>query len=232
MTITTVTTVFPPGGSGTLTITDTTAEAIIAQNLLITAQNATLVTMLAAQQASASNLELCSKTLDELHKRMMEANAQNIKNSGDFKTMLTGMANISNTLTAQATVQKMSYIDQQKNNQFQQATTNASLARGGHPPTVVQPAEILATIQTTIQDVTTLNAQVRVTNIVTSTIEESIIGAVETSSKWFAQTVIGSFLIEQYASLKAGVAYIFSAEFIEDSINAAKRLINKVKSGG
>lgn len=219
-------------GPGTTTIVDDAAAAIILQNGLITAQNATLVSMLAAQQATASNLELCSKTLDAIHKRMMEANAQAVKSSGDFKTMLTGMANISNTLTAQATVQKMSYIDQQKNNQFQQATTNASLARGGHPPTVVPPVDIVTTVQATIQDVTMLNAQVKVTNIVTNTIEESIIGATETSAKWFAQTVVGSFLIEQYALLKAGVSYVFSSEFIEDSINAAKRLINKVKSGG
>jgi hypothetical protein len=126
----------------------------------------------------------------------------------------------------------MAYIDQQKNNQFTQTATNAALARGGHPAVVVPPADIVTTVQTTIQDVTMLNAQVKVTNIVTTTIEESILGAVETSTKWFAQTVVGSFLIEQYASLKAGVAYVFSAEFIEDAIDTGQRLINKVKAGG
>jgi hypothetical protein len=188
--------------------------------------------MLAAQQATASNLELCAKSLSNIHKRLEESNAQAVLNSGNFKTMLTGMANISNTMQAQSTTQKMMYLDQQKNNLFTQTATNASLARGGHPPTVVPPADIVATIQTTIQEVTQLNALVAATNLVTNAIQDSIAYAYTTSTQWFAQTVVGTFLAEQYASLKAGVAYIFSAEFIEDTIDAAQRLVNKVKSGG
>ena len=219
-------------GPGTTTIVDDVAAAILAQNTLITAQNATLVTMLAAQQAAASNLELCAKKLTSIDNRMKEANAQSVLDSGNAKTMLTGMASIANTMQGQATTQKMAYLDQQKNNQFQQATTNASLARGGHPATVVPAPDILATMQSTIQDVTTLNVQIATTNVVSNAIQESIIGAYETSTKWFAQTVVGTFLAEQYASLKAGVSYVFSAEFIEDTIDAAQRLVNKGKSGG
>lgn len=135
-------------------------------------------------------------------------------------------------MQAQSTTTKMMYLDQQKNNQFTQTATNAALARGGHPAVVVPPADIVATIQTTIQEVTTLNAQVAATNLVTNAIQDSISSAYTTSTQWFAQTIVGTFLAEQYASLKAGVAYIFSAEFIKDAVDAGKRLVNNAKAGG
>ena len=232
MSLTTITTVFPPGGSGTITIADTTAEAIIAQNALITAQNATLVTMLAAQQAAAINMGGCWEKLADIEIRLRNSETRAVQDAGTMKTVLTGMASIANTLQGQATTQKMMYLDQQKNNQFQQATTNASLARGGHPPTVVAPADIITTVQTTIQDVTMLNAQIATTNVVTNAIQDSIIGAYETSTKWFAQTLVGSWLIEEWALVKAKVAYIFSAEFIKDGVDLGKRIFTNTKAGG
>jgi hypothetical protein len=219
-------------GPGTTTIVDDAAAAIIAQNALITTQNATLVTMLAAQQAAAINMGGCWEKLADIEIRLRSAEARAVEDSANMKTVLTGMASISNTMQAQSTTTKMMYLDQQKNNQFTQTATNAALARGGHPAVVVPPADIVATIQTTIQEVTTLNAQVAATNLVTNAIQDSISSAYTTSTQWFAQTIVGTFLAEQYASLKAGVAYIFSAEFIKDAVDAGKRLVNNAKAGG
>lgn len=219
-------------GPGTTTIVDDAAAAIIEQNILITAQNTTLLAMLAAQQAAAINMGGCWEKLADIEIRMRNSETRAVQDAGTMKTVLTGMASIANTLQAQATTQKMAYLDQQKNNQFQQATTNASLARGGHPPTVVPPADIVATVQSTIQDVTMLNAQIATTNVVTNAIQDSIIGAYETSTKWFAQTLVGSWLIEEWALVKAKVAYIFSAEFIKDGVDLGKRLFSNAKAGG
>ena len=219
-------------GPGTTTIVDDAAAAIIEQNVLITTQNATLVTMLAAQQAAAINMGGCWEKLADIEIRLRSAEARAIEDSANMKTVLTGMASISNTMQAQSTTQKMMYLDQQKNNQFTQTATNAALARGGHPAVVVPPADIVATIETTIQEVTTLNAQVAATNLVTNAIQDSISYAYTTSTQWFAQTIVGTFLAEQYASLKAGVAYIFSAEFIKDAVDAGKRLVSNAKAGG
>ena len=219
-------------GPGTTTIVDDAAAAIIQQNALITTQNATLVTMLAAQQAAAINMGGCWEKLADIEIRLRSAEARAVEDSANMKTVLTGMASISNTMQAQSTTQKMMYLDQQKNNQFTQTATNAALARGGHPAVVVPPADIVATIQTTIQEVTTLNAQVAATNLVTNAIQDSISYAYTTSTQWFAQTIVGTFLAEQYASLKAGVAYIFSAEFIKDAVDAGKRLVSNAKAGG
>lgn len=227
---TTITTAFP--AAGTITIVDTTAIAVDLLTAQITAQNVILTASLAAQQAAAINMGGCWEKLVDIEIRLRTAETRAVADAGNMKTVLTGMASISNTLNSQATTQQMAYLDQQKNNQFQQATTNASLARGGHPPTVVPPADILATIQKNIEDVGTLKTQVAATNLVTNTIQDSIIGAYETSTKWFAQTVVGSFLIEEYALIEAKVAYIFSAKFIKDTIDAGKRVLNNAKAGG
>jgi hypothetical protein len=220
-----VTATFTGAGTGTWTITEDAAAAILAQNLILTE-------ILLAQQAAASNMGGCWEKLSDIEIRLRNAETRAVQDAGTMKTMLTGMASISNTLNNQATTQQMAYLDQQKNNQFQQATTNASLARGGHPPTVVQPAEIVATVQQNIQDVTMLKAQVATTNLVSNTIQDSIITAYETSTKWFAQTLVGSWLAEQWAFVKAQTAYIFSAEFVKDAIDAGKRLVNNTKAGG
>lgn len=219
-------------GPGTATLIDDAAAAIIAQNALITTQNATLLLMLSAQQAAAINMGGCWEKLADIEIRLRNSETRAVQDAGTMKTVLTGMASIANTLQGQATTQKMMYLDQQKNNQFQQATTNASLARGGHPPTVVAPADIITTVQTTIQDVTMLNAQIATTNVVTNAIQDSIIGAYETSTKWFAQTLVGSWLIEEWALVKAKVAYIFSAEFIKDGVDLGKRIFTNAKAGG
>lgn len=219
-------------GPGTTTIVDDAAAAIIEQNALITTQNATLVTMLAAQQAAAINMGGCWEKLADIEIRLRTAETRAVADSANMKTILTGMASISNTMQSQSTTQKMMYLDQQKNNQFTQAATNAALARGGHPAVVVPPADIVATIQTTIQEVTTLNAQVAATNLVTNAIQDSISYAYTTSTQWFAQTVVGTFLAEQWAYVKAQVSYIFSAEFIKDAVDAGKRIVSNAKAGG
>jgi hypothetical protein len=223
--VTTITTAFPPGGSGTITIVDSTAEAILAQNLI-------LAEILLAQQAAATNLGGCWEKLADIDIKLRNAATRATADAGNMKTILTGMANISNTLQGQATTQKMAYLDQVNNNKFQQATTQASLARGGHPPTVVPPTDIVAEVQKNVQQVTELNVTIATTNLVTNTIQDGIIGAYETSTKWFAQTIVGSWLIEEYAIIQAKVAYIFSSEFIKDAVDAGKRLAASIKAGG
>ena len=218
-------------GPGTTTIVDDAAAAIIAQNALITAQTAQLTLLVAATQAAAANMGGCWEVLADIDIKLRNAAVRSTADAANMKTIITGMASVANTLQGQATTTKMMYLDQQKNNQFTQTATNAALARGGHPAVVVPPADIVATVQSTIQDVTMLNAQIATTNLVSNAIQDSIIGAYETSTKWFAQTVVGSFLIEEYALVQAKVAYIFSAEFIKDAVNAGKRLINQVKAG-
>ena len=211
-------------GPGTTTIVDDAAAAILAQNALITTQNATLLLMLEAQQAAAINMGGCWEKLADIEIRLRKADVR-------MEVIQTGLASMSNTMAETATTAQMAYLDQTKNNEFQQKTTNASLERGGHPPTVVQPAELLTKLQTNIREVTVLKGEVAATNLVSGFISDSITKAWTTSYQWVASSVVGTTISGQYAILETKVAYIFSKEFVRDTIDAADRVITKIKAG-
>jgi hypothetical protein len=192
---------------------------------LIAAQNATLVAMLAAQQASAINMGGCWEKLADIEIRMRKADVR-------MEVMQTGLASISNKMADAATTAQMAYLDQVKNNEFQQQTTNASLARGGHPPTVVQPADLLTKLQKNIQEVTILKGEVAATNLVSGFISDGISKAWTTSYQWVATSAVGTFLSAQFLVLETKVAYVFSKEFIKDAIDFSERQVQKIKAGG
>jgi len=220
-----MTTTVTMSGPGTTTIVDDTAAAIIAQNALISAQTAELVLLVAATQAAAINMGGCWEKLTDIEIRMRKADAR-------MEVMQTGLASISNTMSDTATTAQMAYLDQVKNNEFQQKTTNASLARGGHPPTVVQPADLLEKLQKNIQEVTILKGEVAATNLVSNFISEGISKAWTTSSQWVATSAVGTFLSAQFTILETKVAYVFSKEFIKDAIDFSERQVQKIKAGG
>jgi hypothetical protein len=213
-----VTATFTGAGTGTWTITEDAAAAILAQNLI-------LADMLLAQQAAAINMGGCWEKLADIEIRMRKADAR-------MEVMQTGLAHISNTMSESTTTQQMAYLDQVKNNEFQQQTTNASLARGGHPPTVVQPADLLTKLQTNIQQTTILKGEVAATNLVSNFITDGIAKAWTTSYEWVATSAVGTFLSAQFTLLETKVAYVFSKEFIKDAIDFSERQVQKIKAGG
>lgn len=220
-----LTAVIGPGG-GTVVVDDTIAVAAIAElTTLITAQNVTLVLMLEAQQAAAINMGGCWEKLADIEIRMRKQYAQ-------MEVLQTGMANMSNHMADAATTAQMAYLDQTKNNEFQQQTTNASLARGGHPPTVVQPADLLAKLQKNIQEVTILKGEVAATNLVSNFITDGITKAYTTAYSWVASTAIGTGISGFFTLIEVKVAYVFSKEFIKDGIDFADRIITRAKAGG
>jgi hypothetical protein len=192
---------------------------------LIAAQNTQLALLVAANQAAAINMGGCWEKLADIEIRMRKADVR-------MEVMQTGLASISNKMADAATTAQMAYLDQVKNNEFQQQTTNASLARGGHPPTVVQPADLLTKLQKNIQEVTILKGEVAATNLVSGFISDGISKAWTTSYQWVATSAVGTFLSAQFLVLETKVAYVFSKEFIKDAIDFSERQVQKIKAGG
>jgi hypothetical protein len=192
---------------------------------LIAAHNTQMALLVAANQAAAINMGGCWEKLADIELRMRKADAR-------MEVMQTGLAHISNTMADAATTAQMAYLDQVKNNEFQQQTTNASLARGGHPPTVVQPADLLTKLQKNIQEVTILKGEVAATNLVSGFISDGITKAWTTSYEWVATSAVGTFLSAQFTILETKVSYLFSKEFIKDAIDFSERQVQKIKAGG
>lgn len=219
-----VTATFTTGG--TVVIDEAFELAVFEQQVAaLTAQNLILADMLLAQQAAAINMGGCWEKLADIEQRMRKADAR-------MEVLQTGIAHISNTMSESATTQQMAYLDQVKNNEFQQQTTNASLARGGHPPTVVQPQDLLVKLQKNIEETTILKGEVAATNLVSNFITDGIAKAWTTSYEWVATSAVGTFLSAQFTILETKVAYIFSKEFIKDAIDVAERQVQKIKAGG
>jgi hypothetical protein len=192
---------------------------------LIAAHNTQMALLVAANQAAAINMGGCWEKLADIEIRMRKFDAR-------MEIMQTGMAHISNTLSESTTTQQMAYLDQTKNNEFQQQTTNASLARGGHPPTVVQPQDLLVKLQKNIEDTTILKGEVLATNLVSNFITDGIGEAYKTSYEWVATSAVGVALTGIFAMLETKVSYLFSKEFIKDAIDFSERQVQKIKAGG
>jgi hypothetical protein len=203
--------------AGTASVEATTA--------LQTALLAEMAIQTLALQAAAINMGGCWEKLADIEIRMRKFDAR-------MEIMQTGMAHISNTLSETATTQQMAYLDQTKNNEFQQQTTNASLARAGHPPTVVQPQDLLVKLQKNIEDTTILKGEVMATNLVSNFITDGIGEAYKTSYEWVATSAVGVALTGIFTMLETKVSYVFSKEFIKDAIDFSERQVQKIKAGG
>jgi hypothetical protein len=209
------------------------AAAIATGSSAIVEAQATSDTVILAEMAlQTASLSAIAINVGGVWEKLADIEIRMRKFDARMEIMQTGMAHISNTLSESTTTQQMAYLDQTKNNEFQQQTTNASLARGGHPPTVVQPADLLTKLQKNIEDTTILKGEVLATNLVSNFITDGIGEAYKTSYEWVATSAVGVALTGIFTMLETKVSYLFSKEFIKDAIDFSERQVQKIKAGG
>jgi hypothetical protein len=236
MSLTTITTAFPPGGSGTITITDTTAAAIIAQ----TAANELLwgnagliipgspIAVMSATQGTLNNIYEQLKAMDS---KLESVVGQVTDLNGQMEKSRTGLASISTHMGQQATIQKLAFLDQTKHNEFQQQTTNASLKDAGKPPTVVTPAAFVTKVQSTLQDLTVINAQTSIVTTISDYATDTINTAFTESLAWAAKTEVGGWVVTQYGRIKGFLAGLFTAEKAKEIARDVNQSALNVKGG-
>jgi len=237
-----VTATFSTGGS--VVINDTVevaaiealTAAITAQNTLLTANLtpagiATPGTPVAIWSAQQDALQMMQEMLEELNDRMAEMSIQQTNIEKRMEDQTKGMATMVHLAAEQTTTAQMAYLDQVKNNQFQQQTTNAALAEVGKPPTVVTPQSILAKIQANVQDITVLKAEQAATNAVFTKISEAITAAYTTAEAWYLSSAIGTFITKAWGDLKAKVKSLFGIQEAKKVTNKARRTLNSTKAG-
>lgn len=87
--------------------------------------------------------------------------------NANLQVLTTSLSAVSTTIATGVTTQQLAYIDQTKNNQFNQQTTNAALQRADLPPTVVAQGDLVEKVKGTVNDISNLQLQSQVATATT-----------------------------------------------------------------
>jgi hypothetical protein len=140
MSLTTITTVFPPGGTGTLTIADTTALAIEAQTAAITSQ----MTLLIAE------LERTRYTMAGIVVQLGEIATQSQSTSKCVSDLNSALGSIKVAVADAATTQQSLAANIIKTNNFNAAVTKQALTASGQK--IPEVPSITDQIKETVKD--------------------------------------------------------------------------------
>ena len=121
-------------------------------------------------------------------------------------------ATISYKLNSLVTTQQIAVADQIKNNQFQQATTNAALADAGKPPTVIPDQAYTDKLKAAVQDTSNVKLQVTAANLTSQGMTEAVTQSFTIATTMIAKTSFGTWIATQWASLKGSVATMFPTD--------------------
>jgi hypothetical protein len=228
-------------GPGSTTIVEDTAAAVQAQTLAQQALGNSIIlqigstevpgTLLTIMSAQADTMDQIYGILQDIHDRMEEMNIQQTNIEKRMEDQTKGMAAMVHVATEQATTAQMAYVDQVKNNQFQQQTTNNALAAVGKPPTVVTPQAILDKIKANLSDLSIVKAEQNATNYIFTKINETITAAYTTAETWYLSSAVGTFITEKWGLLKAKVKALFGVEEAKKAVAQTRRTRNSVKAG-
>jgi hypothetical protein len=146
------------------------------------------------------------------------------------QTLTTGAAAIQGTMSRQLITQQLAYLDQQRNNNFQQLATNAARTEAGQKPIEVSPAQFDTTLKQNVVDIGTLNGQVAATDYVLNLVNTTATDGLKTASSWFLSTKVGGALKGAYVDAKAKVASFFAKEETDAKVAEGKQLVTEARS--
>lgn len=231
MPITAISVVLPIGGTGTYTITDTTAVSID----LLTAEleklfgttGATTPGLTQIVSGQAKSIELINEKLSKIADKFEGLSTAISGINKSQADVLTALANMHFVLIETKTVQTMSYVDQARNNKFQQNATNQALIDAGKPPIEVKQEEFLASTKQSLTDVGALNAQVAATNIIQEYVVSGITKGYAISQQWIAQTAFGKFVQDYFAIAKIQTQLLYADEKTARELNDQLNVIRQ-----
>jgi hypothetical protein len=242
MALTSITTAFPTGGSGTITITDTTAAAVD----LLTAQTLALTTAVSTTMGFAGSKTPGNVSSSMALQASMQANI--VKALGAIEanqqTMITALHNISasietNTKAVAAVASATSDIaimattataDQVRNNKFQQTVTNQALKDAGKPPVEIKDDELKEVLTQTLTDMKSMST-VQFTYKAVDKAQEMLTNSAKWTLQWASETKVAKFFVDAYTSAKKSVLALFPKETANSAVRDNKATIVEIESG-
>jgi len=180
-----MTTTVTMSGPGTTTIVNDAAAAILAHT---TAMNALFnpVQALKTPGTPATSMYVAASSLNDMAGMMSDLVVETRAINANLQIMIQTLNALQTSVSIQTTTQQLAYLDQAKNNAFNQATTNAALERAELPPTQVKSGDFANLVSSTIQEVSTLDLQSKVVTITQQGIASAQNFAVE-QGKWLIE---------------------------------------------
>jgi len=159
-------------GPGTTTLVDDAAAAIILQ----TAANEKLwgTAGLGIPGSPICMLQVQAQALNDMSTLLASMADQQKDIKANIALVQGAIAGLTGHVASGVTTQQIAVTDQINNNKFNQATTNDALERADLPPTKVTAGDLLATTQTTIQNVTEFKGQIYAAGLVESSLSTGI----------------------------------------------------------
>jgi len=194
MALTTITTVFPPGGTGTLTIADTTALAIEAQTAAITAQ----MTLLIAE------LERTRYTMVGIVVQLGEVATQSQSMSKGVSDLNSALGSIKVAVADAATTQQSLAANIIKTNNFNSAVTKQALTSSGQK--IPEMPSIKDQIVETVQDGFVMHQAQVASNYINLKITDTI----ESLTSWITGMQIYQSVAAWLSKQKDAVLSVFS----------------------
>ncbi len=178
-----LTATFATGGS--ITVNVDVAVAAIAS--LTSALTANLSPMgLKTPGTPAATLYVCASSLNDMSSQMVDLVTQTKEINANLQLLIQSVNAMGSAVQLQTTTAQLAYIDQVKNNAFNQQTTNAALKRADLPPTVVTPGALQDMVSQTVADVANLNLQSQVVSATNYGVAAAQGYAIE-QSKWLIE---------------------------------------------
>lgn len=186
----------------------------------------------ASMSATALNAGVIAEQFGTLLEVMktISGNISTIANKVEVSTK--GIATMSSHMAKQSVISQMQLADQITANEFNKQTANAAQEAAGLPKTVVTATGFVEKTKETIVNISQLNAQVTATSVVTEAITAAGTTAVTTAATWAAESALGTWIKDTYASTKLTVEGIFADLKVKQAKAEAEILVNKAKAGG
>jgi len=231
------------GGPGTFVIADDTPAQIVLLTTAVAAQTtafnaafstaaAILPNTPAAQlrgiNSSMADLAVAASNIVLALNDMKKTQAETFQ---ALQKMQNGMASIATQVAAGVANQQIAIVDQIKNNEFQQQTTNQSLADAGKPPTVVTPGNILAKIQSSVQDVSILRAQSYASNLITTQISDGFSWSYTYTTDWIAGTQVAQDAVSMWTEFKTKYLGFKVKDVVNEAVAIKDAGLQRISAG-
>jgi hypothetical protein len=236
-----VNSVFTGAGSGTWTYTDDVGAQVALLTTAVNSQTAAIIEaigFLSEEIATinlssvatltpgtpAASLQVIASSLNDLATILASSMDSASEQTAGLRVIATALAGINAQVSSGVTTAQLAFADQMHNNEFQQATTNAALARSDLPPTVVPDTDLADKVDKAIGDAGIIKTQTAAVGFVETQIGDAIRWTTITMTGWIAESYIGQFAAARYLAVKEYLGITKPDELAKKKLAEAKTI--------
>jgi hypothetical protein len=221
--------------NGVISIPDYTLE-LVALNTNLTALNTFLTTnygiaSLSIPGSQGAINQSAAGALNDMSMMIASMMSTATETSLAIKGVQVALAGVSAQVAQGVTTQQMAVADQIKNNQFQQATTNAALTRSDLPPTVVPTQTFQERLSATINDTVSFKSLVGASSLISSTLSDAATYTTTLVTGYIAESYVGTSAVAAWTAIKTFFGFNAPEQVAKQSATELKVAARTAKIG-